>query len=177
MKHLYKLDNAAKLFVSIKNKKNIPIFRLSVVLKEEVNPTILQQALDSTISRFPTLALMIKKGLFWNYFEENHRKLMIHEDKYYPCYNINNKLNNGYLIRVGYYKYRVFVEIYHSLADASALVEFFKSLLYHYFVLTNKNIDDKNEDIFKDSMHTLADYDDSFLVHTKNKKSSVKEKK
>ena len=94
MKHLYKLDNAAKLFVSIKNKKNIPIFRVSVVLNnEEVNPDILQEALDITIKRFPTLSLMIKKGLFWNYFEENHRRLIVEEDKYYPCYNINSKLN------------------------------------------------------------------------------------
>ncbi|WP_157154199.1 alcohol acetyltransferase [Brachyspira murdochii] len=177
MKHLYKLDNAAKLFVSIKNKKNIPIFRVSAVLKEEVNPQKLQEALDIAIKRYPTLALMIKKGLFWNYFEENHRKLLIQEDKYYPCYNINSKLNNGYLIRVGYYKYRVFAEIYHSLADATSLISFFKSLLYHYFILTNKTVDDKNEDIFKDNIHTLADYDDSFLVHTKNKKYSVREKK
>lgn len=178
MKHLYKLDNAAKLFVSIKNKKNIPVFRVSAVLNdEEVNPQILQNALDITIKRFPTLSLMIKKGLFWNYFEENHRRLLIQEDKYYPCYNINSKLNNGYLLRVGYYKYRIFTEVYHSLADATALISFFKSLLYHYFVLSGKNIDDKNEDVFKDNIHTIADYDDSFLVHTKNKKQSKKEKK
>ena len=42
MKELYKLDNAAKLFVSIKNKKNIPIFRVSAVLKDKVNESILQ---------------------------------------------------------------------------------------------------------------------------------------
>lgn len=177
MKHLYKLDNAAKLFVSIKNKKNIPIFRVSAVLKEEVNSQMLQNALDITIKRFPTLSLMIKKGLFWNYFEENHRRLLINEDKYYPCFNINSKLNNGYLIRVGYYKYRIFTEIDHSLADASSLIAFLKSLLYHYFVLLGKKIDDKNDDIFKDNMHTLGDYDDSFSVHTKNKKKSKKEKK
>ena len=177
MKHLYKLDNVAKLFVSIKNKKNIPIFRVSVVIKEEVNPEILQKALDITIKRFPTLSLMIKKGLFWNYFEENHRKLIIQEDKYYPCYNINNKLNNGYLIRVGYYKYRIFVEIDHSLADATALISFLKSLLYHYFILVGKKIDDKNEDVFKDNIHTAADCDDSFLVHTKSKRKLYKEKK
>lgn len=177
MKHLYKLDNAAKLFVSIRNKKNIPVFRVSVVIKEEVNPEILQKALDTAIKRFPTLSLMIKKGLFWNYFEENHRKLIVQEDKYYPCYYINNKLNNGYLIRVGYYKYRIFVEIDHSLSDATALINFLKSLLYHYFVLSGKNIDDKNEDVFKDNIHTIADYDDSFLVHTKNKRKSYKEKK
>ena len=61
MKHLYKLDNAAKLFVSIRNKKNIPVCRVSVVIKEEVNPEILQKALDTAIKRFPTLSLMIKK--------------------------------------------------------------------------------------------------------------------
>ena len=61
MKQLYKLDNAAKLFVSIKNKKNIPIFRVSAVLKEEIDSETLQKALDITIKRFPTLALSIKK--------------------------------------------------------------------------------------------------------------------
>ena len=93
-------DNAAKLFVSIKNKKNIPIFRVSAILKDKVNEAILQNALDITMKRFPTFALSIKKGLFWNYFEENNRKLLVEEEKYYPCYNINYKLNNGYLVRV-----------------------------------------------------------------------------
>ena len=100
MKELYKLDNAAKLFVSIKNKKNIPIFRVSAILKDKINEAILQNALDITMKRFPTFALSIKKGLFWNYFEENNRKLLVEEEKYYPCYNINYKLNNGYLVRV-----------------------------------------------------------------------------
>lgn len=177
MKQLYKLDNAAKLFVSIKNKKNMPIFRVSAVLKEEVNKDTLQKALDITIKRFPTLALMIKKGLFWNYFEENNRKLIVQEEQYYPCYNINRKLNNGYLIRVLFYKYRLSVEIDHSLADATSLISFLKSLLYHYFTLSGKNINDINEDIFKDSIHTAADYDDSFNIHTKKKKQSKKEEK
>lgn len=136
MKHLYKLDNAAKLFVSIKNKKNMPIFRLSVVLKEEVNPEILQKSLDTTIKRFPTFALIIKKGLFWNYFEENHRKLIVQEDEYPPCYFDNNKLNNNYLVKVGHYKYRVFVEINHAIADATSLISFLKSLLYNYFIFS-----------------------------------------
>ena len=177
MKQLYKLDNAAKLFVSIKNKKNMPIFRVSAVLKEEIDSETLQKALDITIKRFPTLALSIKKGLFWNYFEENNRKLIVQEEKYYPCYNINSKLNNGYLIRVVFYKYRVSVEIDHSLADATSLISFLKSLLYHYFTLKSKTINDENEDIFKDSVHTIADYDDSFEMHTKKRKKSKREKK
>ena len=177
MKQLYKLDNAAKLFVSIKNKKNMPIFRVSAVLMEEVNRETLQKALDITIKRFPTLALSIKKGLFWNYFEENNRTLIVQEEKYYPCYNINSKLNNGHLIRVVFYKYRISVEIAHSLADATSLISFLKSLLYHYFTLSGKTINDINEDIFKDNIHTIADYDDSFEVHTKEKKQSKKEAK
>lgn len=177
MKELYKLDNAAKLFVSIKNKKNIPIFRVSALLKDKVNEATLQNALDITMKRFPTFALSIKKGLFWNYFEENNRRILVEEEKYYPCYNINYKLNNGYLVRVVYYKYRISVEIFHSLADATALISFLKSLLYHYLTLSGKQINDPNEDVFKDSIHTTRDYDDSFKMHTQNKKTTTKEKK
>ena len=129
------------------------------------------------MKRFPTFALSIKKGLFWNYFEENNRKLLVEEEKYYPCYNINYKLNNGYLVRVVYYQYRISVEVFHSLADATALISFLKSLLYHYLTLSGKQINDPNEDVFKDIIHTTRDYDDSFKMHTQNKKTTIKEKK
>lgn len=40
------------------------MFRLSVYLKEEIVPELLQMALNFTIKRFPTFAVVLKKGFF-----------------------------------------------------------------------------------------------------------------
>ena len=44
-----KLDNAAKLYSAASNKKDTRVFRFYCELKEEVNPDVLQEALNQTI--------------------------------------------------------------------------------------------------------------------------------
>ena len=41
-----KLDNAAKLYSAASNKKDTRVFRFYCELKEEVNPDVLQEALN-----------------------------------------------------------------------------------------------------------------------------------
>ena len=49
----YELDNAAKIVPSTAKGANTRVFRLTCELKEEVDPEVLQQALDDTIEEFP----------------------------------------------------------------------------------------------------------------------------
>ncbi len=64
-----KLDNAAKLYSAASNKKDTRVFRFYCELKEEVNPDVLQEALNQTIEIFPTFLMVLRKGLFWHYLE------------------------------------------------------------------------------------------------------------
>ncbi len=61
----YKLDNAAKIYPAISSPSKSSVFRVAVLLKSDVDPAILQEALSVTLPRFPTLAVKMKKGLFW----------------------------------------------------------------------------------------------------------------
>ena len=73
-----KLDNAAKLYSAASNKKDTRVFRFYCELKEEVNPDVLQEALNQTIEIFPTFLMVLRKGLFWHYLEPcNFRTLAI----------------------------------------------------------------------------------------------------
>ena len=65
----YKLDNAAKVFPTEIGGKGSSVFRVSAVVNEEIDPKILQQALEDLVVRFPTMMVTLKKGLFWYYFE------------------------------------------------------------------------------------------------------------
>lgn len=68
-KEWFKLDNAAKIYPAARSSRWNAVFRMSVVLKEEVDPELLQQALDDVIDRFPTYRMTLKKGFFWYYFQ------------------------------------------------------------------------------------------------------------
>ena len=85
------LDNAGKVFPgqSIRNWANV--FRVSVRLREGVEPELLQRALEKTFLRIPTLRVCIKKGFFWHYFERNEMELTVKHDIKNFCYRIHFK--------------------------------------------------------------------------------------
>jgi len=113
----YRLDNAAKLFPAIKNRKWMSIFRLSVQLKQPVDAKLLQKALDTVLPRMPVFALKMKAGFFWYYFEHNNKRALLQKDVANPCVRFNFKLNRGFLFRVRYFGRRIALEVFHALSD------------------------------------------------------------
>ena len=90
------------------------------MLKEKIDPVLLQTALDRTLPRFPTYKVAIRKGLFWRYLEPNNRPgPYVLEDIKNPCMPMPFKGNNRYLIRVYYYDRRISLEAHHSLGDGT----------------------------------------------------------
>ncbi len=47
------LDNAAKLFSATSSLKDTRVFRFYCILKEEIDPELLQEALNRTVKRYP----------------------------------------------------------------------------------------------------------------------------
>ena len=68
----YKLDLSAIVYPTLQRRDFSSVYRLSVVLKEKIDPQLLQQALDLTLPRFPTYKVAIRKGVFWRYLEPNN---------------------------------------------------------------------------------------------------------
>ena len=60
-----RLDNSAKIYPMLVNKKSQNIFRLSVTLKEKVDKNILLDALKMTLERFPVSKVRLLKGALW----------------------------------------------------------------------------------------------------------------
>lgn len=116
----YQLDLSAIVYPTLQRRDFSSVYRLSVVLKEEIRPQILQQALDLTLPRFPTYKAAIRKGLFWRYLEPNDRPgPFVQEDVKNPCQPMYFKENNRYLIRVYYFRNRISLEAHHSLGDGT----------------------------------------------------------
>ena len=116
----YKLDLSAIVYPTLQRRDFSSVYRLSVLLKEEIQPEVLQKALDMTLPRFPTYKAAIRKGLFWRYLEPNDRPgPFVQEDVRNPCQPMYFKANNRYLIRVYYFRNRIALEAHHSLGDGT----------------------------------------------------------
>ncbi len=116
----YKLDLSAIVYPTLQRKDFSSVYRLSVVLKEEIQPDVLQKALDITLLRFPTYKVAIRKGLFWRYLEPNNRPgPFVTPDIKNPCMPMPFKANNRYLLRVYYYGRRISLEAHHCLGDGT----------------------------------------------------------
>lgn len=119
-KDWYKLDLSAIVYPTLQRRDFSSVYRLSVLLKEEIQPDILQKALNMTLPRFPTYKAAIRKGLFWRYLEPNNRPgPFVQEDVKNPCQPMHFKANNRYLVRVYYFRNRISLEAHHSLGDGT----------------------------------------------------------
>lgn len=168
MKRWYKLDNAAKVFPSVSNEENSAVYRVSAILTEEINPEILQKAVNHIYDRFAMFFVRLGKGLFWYYLDSNEQRFVIEEEKRYPCRQMHYKTTKGYMIRVLYHHKRISVEVFHSLADGGGALELLKSLIYYYLIFSGKTINHENSIILAESSIDPEETDDSFSRYYKH---------
>lgn len=132
-----KLDNSAKIFPITSNKRFSTVFRLSVILKEEIEPLKLKQAVDRALQRFEFFKVRLRKGAFWYYFEYNPKEIVVEEESNYPCKYIDKNRNNGYLFKVTYFHSKINMDVFHSLTDGNSATQFFKEIVYNYIEIAH----------------------------------------
>lgn len=140
-KRWFKLDNAAKLYPAVSNAQWSSTFRISVELYEAIDPDRLQKAVSHVLKRFPSLKVRLRAGMFWYYLEENEAPLLVRPDVGHPCMPFHFKKDNGYLLRVFYFKKRISAEFFHSLTDGSGGLIFIKTLAVEYLRLGGKKVE------------------------------------
>jgi hypothetical protein len=130
----YRLDNAAKIYPAVRKSSRESVFRVSAQMTEAVDPDILQRAVTATLPRFPSFNVRIRKGLFWYYFEHNPDELVVSgKGARLPADPVEE--NNGYLLRVCYYRHPDQPGGLHAVADGTGACAFLKALLYRYLSL------------------------------------------
>lgn len=166
----YKLDNAAKIYPVIREANWAPVYRVSAIVKDEVNPEVLQRALMRTYRRFPTFAVHIRKGAFWYYFEPNESEPQVLQETKYPASPFCEDEDRGYLFRVLYYGRRISLEVFHSISDGFGAAVFIKTLLYNYFTILKNDKDfvdplklDSYGILYHKDLPTAEETEDSFL--------------
>ncbi|MDD7772025.1 MAG: hypothetical protein PT958_04565 [Firmicutes bacterium] len=126
-----RLDNAALIFPAVRRKGWSNVFRLSATLTEEIDPLLLQQAVNALKPRFPSMYVRLRTGLFWYYLEEAAAPA-VRQDYAYPLAYMGQKELRTCCLRVLYYRQRIAVEFFHSLTDGTGGSVYLRSLVAEY---------------------------------------------
>lgn len=127
-----RLDNAGKLFAPTSNVLDPNVFRCACQLYEDIDPILLQQALDETIERVPYFRSVIKKGFFWYYLEESAFVPKVEVENLPPLHPIYSRDRRSLLFRLSYYKKRINLEVFHALTDGTGAMQFLQYIVMAY---------------------------------------------
>ena len=129
----YRMDNVAKVFLASYNERDTRSFRVSCVLKEEIEPEILEIAVEQAIKERPQYQVLIRRGLFWHYMEETELTPEVCEEDTRPCPLLYGSAYGKRLhYKVSYFLNRINLDMFHALSDGNGGMEFLNIIVSHY---------------------------------------------
>lgn len=131
----HRLDNTANLFPVVSGRRSPNVYRMTAVLKETVEPSLLEQAVSAALPWFPAFGVQMKKGFFWAYFESNPAVPRVFQEEEQPCRYMEPRKNKKFLFRVLYFENRIHLEVFHALTDGMGALSFLKAICYQYLLL------------------------------------------
>ena len=137
-KQWYRLDNAALIFPAIIRKNWNNVFRVSVTLREKVDPLTLDRAIAVLSTRFPTCFVRLKAGFFWYHLETVETPPRCREDYAYPLTHMTRKELKTCCVRFLYHENRIAAEVFHSVTDGNGGMTLLQNLAAVYLELSGK---------------------------------------
>ena len=171
-----KLDNAAIAFPLVTGRNDSRVFRFYCQLKEEVDPDILQSALDQTMEKYPLFQAVLRKGLFWFYLESREIKALVKPERKPPCSQLYIPDQKSLLFRVSYHKNRINFEVYHALTDGTGAMNFITELVQDYLILAHPEVELPRIEMADEATPGEKE-EDSFSQYYSSKIPKNKEKK
>ncbi len=127
-----RLDNVAKIYPAASRKNWSNVFRVSISLKEEILPEVLQSALEVAVRRFPSMAVRLRRGTFWYYLEEIEQAPDVKKEGCHPLAHMPLDDIRTCAFRVLYYENRIAIEVFHAVTDGVGAMVFLKTLAAEY---------------------------------------------
>ena len=104
--------------------------RMKLRLADEIDDDMLKNAVEKTQRRFPYLSLRMRKNDQEYYYEENPTPVtVINTDK---RISLNSDQTNYHVWAVCYCEDRLYLDIYHGIADGTGMYMVLSTLLYYY---------------------------------------------
>ena len=145
----FPLDVAATIYPSARTRNWNYTFRIGFLLKEDVHPGLLREALGDIHKRFPSFFVAMRHGLFWYYLQPMDNFDIVKREREYPCRSLNLFSPTTPALRVLYDRRRFCVEVPHCVSDGGGTLTMGKALLARYLQLAGKDIPAEQPDVLE----------------------------
>lgn len=125
-----RLDNAANIYPASMSKEYCSLYRMLVTMTENIDVTILQEALTTVAERIPTFRCTLKAGAFWWYLDRCDAAPIVRPLK--PLKNFRFKDQDGLLYRISVEGKQLSLDVFHALADGNGAMVFLMTLAGEY---------------------------------------------
>lgn len=138
---MLRTDSYAKIFLYNTHESVACVPRHIIQMTEKVKPTLLQNAVERTLLRFPHMMLGIETTDTQVRYVPNVRPVVVLPfDGVSKRYTVGSKDTNGYLFVAGYEDDKIILEYQHSVSDGRGFEEFIKTVLLEYLSLSGKPV-------------------------------------
>lgn len=127
-----RLDNASNIFLAARSAVDPKVFRITAELDHDVDPQVLQIALDETYDRYRMYHAVLRSGVFWYYLQASDLRPVVSAESLYTCAPIYLPDRRELLFRVLHHRRRVSLEIFHALSDGTGALWFLSDLVVAY---------------------------------------------
>ncbi|MCR5301606.1 MAG: hypothetical protein K6E49_04130 [Lachnospiraceae bacterium] len=133
----YRLDNVAKVFLATVSGRDTKALRVSCTLKEEIDASLLQEAVLSALSDRPQFQMRIRRGIFWHYLENTDIIPQVTEEHDRICPLLYTPAKAMLHFSVTYFGNRINLDVFHALADGTGALEFLNIIVLDYLRLSH----------------------------------------
>ena len=130
----YAIDNSSILYLALIRKHHTNIFRFTITLTEEIQPELLQKAVNRVHHRFPTIFSGFRPGFFHYSQIPVERPPQVAPDPGLLI-NMTRKEIAHCAYRIYYHGKDIIVEGFHALTDGYGMVASFSTLTAEYLRL------------------------------------------
>ena len=127
-----RLDNASNIFLAARSDADPKVFRISAEMDHDVDPRLLQRALDATYERYRLYHAVLRSGVFWYYLQDSDLRPLVTAEEQYTCAPIYQADRRRLLFRVVHHRQRIVLEVFHALSDGTGALWFLTDLVSAY---------------------------------------------
>lgn len=127
-----RLDNASNIFLAARSEVDPKVFRLSAEMDHDVDPAVLQEALDETFDHYPLYHAVLRRGAFWYYLQDSGLRPTVRADTEPSCAPLYREDRRELLFRVRHRHRRIVLEVFHALSDGTGALWFLSDLVTAY---------------------------------------------
>ena len=130
-----RLDNASNIFLAARSDADPKVFRVSAEMDHDVDPHLLQAALDEIYDRYPLFHAVMRRGVFWYYLQDSDLRPVVTPESEHTCAALYQVDRRSLLFRLVHHERRISLEVFHALSDGTGALWFLTDLLDSYIRL------------------------------------------